>query len=328
MSSMRNLARQLNMTYPIIQAGMAGGITTPDLVAAVSEGGGLGTIGAGYLSPTQLKQAIEQVRAKTKKPFGVNLFVPHDYTVQPDSIRHMNEYLNRYRRELGMDAVSSLPTEYAPDFDEQFDVILAEHIPIFSFTFGLLAKEQIAKLHAIGTFVIGTATSVGEAMALEQLGVDAIVAQGSEAGGHRGGFEGQNSGFLVGTMALVPQIADNVSIPVIASGGIMDGRGLAAAMALGAAAVQMGTAFLTCPEAGTNPSYRQALLNHTEEDTRITTAYSGKPARGIETSFVKEMDQYVGSIPDYPVQNALTRDIRQAESLLSCKLATNDGETT
>jgi nitronate monooxygenase len=167
-------------------------------------------------------------------------------------------------------------------------------------------------IKARGMFVMGTATTVAEAVSLETAGVDAIVAQGSEAGGHRGTFAGPFEAGLVGTMALVPQVVDAVSLPVIASGGIMDGRGIAAALALGAQAVQMGTAFLTCHEAGIPDAYKEAILKAHEDETRLTRAFSGRPARGIVNRFMTEIDRTAESILPFPLQNALTRPLRSA----------------
>lgn len=302
---------ELGISYPIIQAGMAGGPTTPNLVSTVSEAGGLGTLGAGYMSPKQIKDTILQIRQMTQRPFAVNLLIPGEYALDKTQIARMNERLNVYRTALGLPPSPSVQS-YSAQFSEQVDVLLESHVDVFSFTFGVPPREILQQFHAQGTYVIGTATNVREAVYLQEQGVDAIVAQGSEAGGHRGSFLGGESVPLIGTMALVPQMVDAVSIPVIASGGMMDGRGLAAALALGAIAVQMGTAFLTCPESGAHHLHKEAILQHTEEDTNITTAYSGKPARGIQT---KLMDDFAGrneDIPPYPVQNALTRDIRQA----------------
>ncbi len=182
----------------------------------------------------------------------------------------------------------------------------------FSFTFGVLPPSAIAAIKGRGMVLLGTATTVEEALALEQAGVDAVVAQGSEAGGHRGTFAGDFDAGSVGTVALVPQIADAVEVPVIASGGIMDGRGIAAALALGASAVQMGTAFLTCDEAGIPEAYKAAILAAREHETRLTRAFSGRPARGIVNRFMTEVERSREAILPFPLQNALTRPLRAA----------------
>ena len=305
------LTRTLNIRYPIFQAPMAGGPTTPDLLAAVSNAGGLGNLGAGYLTPEQIRMAIQEIRKRTDRPFGVNLFVPEEPTESGEIINQMTDYLNFYREELGIPK-NPVIQKSSESFEEQVQVLLDEKVPVFSFTFGIPPKDVIQVMKQNGTVVIGTATTVEEAIQLEAAGVDAIVAQGSEAGGHRGTFLKPVSQSLIGTMALVPQVVDHVSVPVIASGGIMDGRGLVASLLLGASAVQMGTAFLACPESGAHAVYKQKILLENEDATDITCAYSGKAARGIRTEFMNDMDHYAGEIPGYPIQNAMTRDIRQA----------------
>jgi nitronate monooxygenase len=185
-----------------------------------------------------------------------------------------------------------VPEESNIKFQEQLDAVFETDASAFSFTFGSLPADAIAAIKNHGVSVFGTATTVSEAIALEKTGVDGIVAQGSDAGGHRGTFQGEFSAAMIGTMALVPQIVDAVNIPVIASGGIMDGRGIVAA--LGAAAVQMGTAFLTCHEAGVPAAYKEAILTAREDQTRVTRAFSGRPARGIVNRFMREIESENG----------------------------------
>ncbi len=306
-----DLTRILGIRYPIFLAPMAGGPTTPELAAAVSNAGGLGSLGAGYLSPEQLRGAIRAIRERTDRPFGVNLFVPEQAEESEETIAQMTRYLDRYRSELGIPPNPPIQ-QAAESFEEQVQVLLEERVPVFSFTFGIPPQEVIRSMKQRGIFVIGTATTVDEAVRAEEAGVDAIVAQGSEAGGHRGTFLKEASESMIGTMALVPQVVDQASIPVIAAGGIMDGRGLAASLALGAAAAQMGTAFLACPESGAHDAYKRKILSANEDSTEVTSAYSGKAARGIRTKFMSDMHRYRGTIPAYPIQNAMTRDIRQA----------------
>ncbi len=275
---------RLGVEHPIIQAPLAGGGDTPALVAAVAEAGAFGFIGAAYLTPAQIGEVSAAVRKRTARPFGINLF-----------------------------AAGGLP------FDEQLAAALESGASAFSFTFGILPARSIDAIKARGMLLFGTATTVEEAVALERAGVDAVVTQGSEAGGHRGTFagEGQEADFqagMVGTMALVPQVVDAVTVPVIASGGIMDGRGIAAALVLGASAVQMGTAFLTTDEAGIPDAYKQAILGAREHQTRLTRAFSGRPARGIVNRFMTEVEG-AGAAPailPFPLQNALTRPLRTA----------------
>ncbi|MFF2911456.1 NAD(P)H-dependent flavin oxidoreductase [Paenibacillus sp. NPDC057934] len=305
------LTRTLNIQYPLFQAPMAGGPTTPDLVAAVSNAGGLGNLGAGYLTPEQLRSTIQKIRELTDKPFGVNLFVPEQPEESKEAVVQMMDHLSRYHVRYGI-AQNPLTLESLELFEEQVQVLLEEKVPVFSFTFGIPPQDVIQAMQQNGTVVLGTATTVEEARHLDLAGVNAIVAQGYEAGGHRGTFLKKVSESLIGTMALVPQVVDHVSVPVIASGGIMDGRGLVASLALGAGAVQMGTAFLASSESGAHEAYKQKILSSNEDSTEITSAYSGKAARGIRTKFMSDMDQYSGTIPAYPIQNALTREIRQA----------------
>lgn len=304
------ITRILNITHPILQAPMAGGPTTPDLVAAVSNAGGLGNLGAGYLTPDQIRSTIREIRKRTERPFGVNLFVPEQPLTSEETIAEMNGYLNKFRMELGIASNPSIP-KFVETFEEQFQVLLDESVPVFSFTFGIPSLHLIQALKQRGTMVLGTATTVEEAKELEAAGVHAIVAQGSEAGGHRGTFLKSAADSLIGTMALVPQIVEHVSVPVVASGGIMDGRGLVASLVLGASAVQMGTVFLASPESGAHVAYKQKIMSSNEDSTEITYAYSGKAARGIRTNFMNQFHLYPGTIPDYPIQNVMTRDIRQ-----------------
>lgn len=311
MSISTGATEKLGIEHPIVQAPMAGGITTPELVASVSEAGGLGSIGAAYLSPGAMREAIRKTRHLTDRPFAVNLFVPQAFEEAPDRVERANELMRPYRDELGIERPGRIDG-YAPAFEEQVEVMLEERVPVFSFTFGAPEPELVGRLTENGTTVVGTATTVEEAIRLEADGAELIVAQGAEAGGHRGTFLGDFENAMVGTMALVPQAVDALTLPVIASGGIMDGRGLAAALSLGAEAVQMGTAFLVCEESGAHPEYKKAVLEATENGTVLTSAFSGRPARGIENRFVRGMREHEGELPPYPVHNAWTKDIRGA----------------
>lgn len=290
---------------------MAGGPTTPALVAAVSGAGAIGSIGAGYMTPEALTSAMAAVRETTNKPFAVNLFVPQDYVRDRKREADVNDALADIRQELDIDMPSGVGP-IAPDFQAQFEAVLTAAPAIVSTTFGALEPERVLRLQSAGCRVIGTATSTAEARHLEKTGVDAIVAQGFEAGGHRGTFLGKAEASLVGLMALLPQVVDTVSIPVIASGGIMDGRGIAAVHCLGAAGVQMGTAFLTTHESGAKPEHKAALAGATDTASTLTSVFSGKPARGLRNSFIDKLESLAIPLSDYPVQNAWTRDIRAA----------------
>jgi nitronate monooxygenase len=307
------LTERLGLRHPIIQAPLAGGGDTPELIAAVSEAGAFGFIGAAYLTPPQILEAARAVRARTERPFGVSLFAPFRAPEAPKDPRVALARLAPYYAELGL-APPEIPALKPDAFPEQFAAALESAASVFSFTFGLVPADAIAAIKKRGMFLMGTATNVEEAITLERAGVDAIVAQGSEAGGHRGTFGEPFEAGMIGTVALVPQVADAVTVPVVASGGIMDGRGIAAALALGASAVQMGTAFLTCDEAGIPPAYKDAILTAYENATRLTRAFSGRPARGIANRFMTEMEA-AGTgdhILPFPLQNTLTRPLRTA----------------
>jgi nitronate monooxygenase len=282
------------------------------LVAAVGDAGALGFIGAAYLMPSQITEAAHAVRARTARPFGVSLFAPLAPPAPPVDVEPARERVAPYYVELGLSAPPAVSAPVAENFDAQLAAALDSGATAFSFTFGILPADAIAAIKARGMSLLGTATTVDEAVALERAGVDAVVVQGSEAGGHRGTFATDVQAGMVGTIALVPQVVDAVRVPVIASGGIMDGRGIAAALVLGAAAVQMGTAFLTCDEAGTPEAYKQAILTGREDSTRLTRAFSGRPARGIVNRFMIEVERSADTILPFPLQNSLTRPLRTA----------------
>jgi len=308
----------LKIEHPIIQAPMAGGITTSKLVAEVSNAGGLGMIGAGYMTPAQIRDQIKEIKQLTKEPIGINLFVPNEFTFTESEVNSANQLLQPIRNQLHIhqDKRIDIPTyeSLVETFKEQVKLVIEERVPVCSFTFGIPPKEVIAELRTYGISLIGTATTVEEAIEVEKSGMNMVVAQGSEAGGHRGNFMTDSHDSLVGLMSLIPQIVDQVSIPVIAAGGIMDGRGLTASLCLGALGVQMGTAFLTCIESGANQKYKEAILRSSEDQIVLTRAFSGKWARGIKNKFIAEMEKHEGVLPEFPVQNTLTQPIRKASS--------------
>jgi nitronate monooxygenase len=316
MPSSAAFLQRVKIEHPILQAPLAGGGDTPELVAAVCNSGGIGFIGAAYLSPGQIREAARAVREKTAGPFGINLFAPTPAAPAEQSWEAAAQRLAPYYSELGLPPPTP-PQSPSYGFTDQLEAGLATGASLFSFTFGLLPQEALHAIKAKGMMLLGTATTVEEAIALEKSGVDAVVAQGSEAGGHRGTFSGDFAAGMIGTIALLPQVVDAVHLPVVASGGIMDGRGIAAALMLGAVAVQMGTAFLTCKESGISEAYKQAITSTREDQTRITRAFSGRPARGIVNRFMTEMEsseEAARKIPPFPVQNALTRPLRNAAS--------------
>lgn len=315
-----SLTERLHIRYPIIQAPMAGGLATPQLVAAVSNAGGLGSLGAGYMEPEEIRSTIREIRTLTDKPFAVNLLIPEPVTEDAEIIEYAYALLEPYYQELGLPTddssaanLTNLPNLHnAPNFKEQLAVAVEEKANALSFTFGAPNEKEIEALKEWGIPIIGTATHLLEAIVLEESGIDIVVAQGAEAGGHRGTFIGHYEQCLVGIMALIPVLVDHLSIPVVAAGGIMDGRGIVASLALGAAGVQMGTAFLACPENGTRPNYKAALQTGTEIATVLTRVFSGKFARGLHNRFIDELLENETDLPGYPIQNALTRNIRRA----------------
>lgn len=310
---MSDLLRRLKLDHPIILAPMAGEAAKPALAAAVSAAGGLGSLGGGYMAPGTLREAIRAIRAATDRAFNINLFMPLNWAAEPAKTAAYRAALAQAHAELGIDA-PEIPNRFEESFEEQFAVVLEEAPPVFSFTFGMPTPEQMAALRQRKILAIGTATTVAEAKALEERGVDAIVAQGMEAGGHRGSFLAPVERSLVGTMALVPQVVSAVHVPVIAAGGIGDGRGVAAALCLGAQAVAVGTSFLLAEEAGLNQAYRAALQGDGVYDTALTRAFSGRPARGIRNAFLDRLAGHEDSIPDYPVANAMSRTMRAASA--------------
>ncbi|WP_053376004.1 NAD(P)H-dependent flavin oxidoreductase [Paenibacillus sp. FJAT-27812] len=310
-----DLCQIFNIRYPIFLAGMAGGPGTAALAASVSNAGGLGTLGAAYMDPETLRNSIREIRELTSAPFGVNLFA----TRTPDDntrIEEAQRELNAMRDILGLPHTKGEALRTPDLFEQQFSVVLEENVPVISTAFGVLPKPMMEQSKAAGMQVVTMVTTVDEAIIAEQAGCDAIVAQGSEAGGHRGTFDisDRPMGANIGTMALVPQIVDRVRIPVIAAGGIMDGRGLVAALALGAQGVQMGTRFLTAKESGAHAAYQQKLLASTEESTVITHVFSGRPARGVTNEFIKRWDKSGLEPLPFPTQNTATRDIRNASA--------------
>jgi nitronate monooxygenase len=306
------LCDRLGIDAPIVQAPMAGGWTTPALVAAVSEAGGLGTLAGGRVPADELGRLIEETRRLTGKPFGINLLDPAPTAPGPEDPA-VPPILQSIRQRLGLPAnPQSGATDY-PSTDEALEIALAAKVPVVSFAMGS-PRPYVERAHAAGALVAGTATTVAEAEEVEACGADLVVAQGAEAGGHRSTFAEWRADELplVGTMALVPAIVDAVKLPVLAAGGIMDGRGLVAALALGAAGVQFGTRFLLASESGAPPSYRAQLLAADETSTVMTDVFSGRPARGIRNAFAR-LFHASGTRPlPYPRQGAAASDIYRA----------------
>ncbi len=302
-----NFLRELGVAHPIILAPMAGSGGTPELVAAVSNAGALGSWGGAYSTPQQILDAAGQIRAQTSKPFALNLFAGG---YEPNSAvdpAPMLALIASVHASLGL-APPALPPVPQNPFDDQLAAVIEARPVVFSFTFGIPSADALARLRKAGIRISGTATTVEEGKRLEAAGVDSIVAQGEEAGAHRGSFLKSFEQSMVPMRELTRGLVEVVSIPVIASGGIMDGREIAQALAEGAAAAQLGTAFLLCPECGAPVPYKQALIAAQGDPTVITRVYSGRPARGLRNKFI-DMAQDV-PILSFRQQNDLTRPMR------------------
>lgn len=310
---MNELLNRLGIEQPIILAPMAGGPGTPELAAAVCNAGGLGSLGAAYLTPERILADIRRIRELTDKPFNVNLFAGAYEIYSQTDAGPMLAILAEIHQELGLPA-PVLPKLPPDPFPAQLTAVLEAQPAVFSFTFGIPGRHSIAQLKSRGITILGTATTVEEARMLEAAGVHAVVAQGAEAGAHRGTFSGSFASAMVPTLDLVRGIRSAVRVPVIASGGLMDGRDIAAGLACGASAVALGTAFLACPESGASPAYKQAVLEAGKDSTVITRAFSGRPARGLANAFIARLKQNENAILPYPLQNALTRAMRKASA--------------
>jgi nitronate monooxygenase len=305
------LTARLGIDYPVIQ-GPLGGLSSQKLTAAVSNFGGLGSFGAHSLTPEAIKEVIGQIRSLTSKPFAMNLWV----SMEDEGARTSDE--NAFNRSLAplttnlaaLGAPRPTFKPYSPArFEDQARVLLDAKVPVFSFIFGIPPRGVLEECRAKSIVTIGTATTPEEAAALEETGVDAIVASGFEAGGHRGSFLRAAEDSLTGTLSLVPQIVDNVDVPVIAAGGIGDARGVVAALALGAEAVQMGTVFLACEESGASLLHRQALRGKKAGHTALTKGFTGRLARGIHNRLLQELNQDGTAILPYPLQRSLVRNL-------------------
>jgi nitronate monooxygenase len=307
--------RGLGIEHPIVQAPMSGGATTPELVAAACNAGVLGSFGAGYLTGDQIASDIRRIRSLTDKPFNVNLFAGGYAGETRVDAAPMLAVLAEAHEALGLPA-PTLPPWPPNTFNEKLEAVLEVQPAVFSFTFGIPDADAMARIKARGILTVGTATTAEEGRRLQESGVTAIAAQGAEAGGHRGTFAGAFETSMVPTMELVQGLLKVVSVPVIASGGLMDGRDIANFLARGADAAQLGSAFLTCPEAGTSESYKRAMLAARTDTTVITRAFSGRPARGLANAFTARFTGSEEIILPFPLQNALTRPMRNAAAKL------------
>ena len=311
MRHVQALLDRLAIDVPIIQAPMAGA-STPELVAAVANAGGLGSHGCAMLTPEQVSEDAARVLALTNRSFNLGFFCHEAPHVTPAQEQAWRDRLAPYYQELGLDPASP-PGPLRMPFDARMcEVVEAIRPRVVSFHFGMPPANLVDRVKAAGCLVMSSATTVAEARRLADLGCDAVVAQGFEAGGHRGMFLTNAVDSQVGTFALVPQMVDAIDLPVIAAGGITDARGVAAALVLGAAAVQVGTAYLFCPEAKISPLHRAALKNARDDETTLTNVFTGRPARGLINRLVREMGPMSDIAPQFPVTANSVQPLRTA----------------
>jgi nitronate monooxygenase len=302
---------RLGLRYPIVQGPFGGGFSSPRLAAAVSNAGGLGSYGALGMTPEQIADIIAEIRGLTAAPFAVNLWVspedPGARALSREAFEAALQPLRPFYAELGLEPPTFTPA--APvTFEQQIGTLLDARPPVFSFIFGIPPAEVFKACRDRGIATMGTVTTVDEAVAVAEAGADVVVASGFEAGGHRASFLRSSESSLMGTFTLVPQVADAVRVPVVAAGGIADGRGIAAALTLGAEGVQIGTAFLACEESNAPPGHKEALLHAHATPTILTRAYTGRLARGLTNRLGETL--HGGPYLPYPMQGNLLRPLR------------------
>lgn len=309
------LTRRLGLRLPVVQGPLGGGLSSVALVGAVADAGGLGSFGVHHLAPQALLDTAAQLRARTSAPFALNLWMPCAYrqqkNIEPEPFANTLALLAPFYDELGL-ALPEAPPAAWPDEREQMEALLEARPAVFSFVFGIPPADVLRRCRQLGILTLGAATTVAEARALEAAGVDMLVASGAEAGGHRVAFLEPPERGLIGLFALLPQVVDAVRIPVIGAGGIADGRGMAAALLLGAQGVQLGTAFLACEESAASAVQRASLFQPQAGDTVLTRVFSGRLARGIRNEFVERLQAVEHSLPGYPLLNSLTAELKRA----------------
>ena len=305
----------LGIRYPIIQGPFGGGLSTIQLTAVVSDAGGMGSFGAHHLSPAHIKETVAAIKGLTARPFAMNLWIPlpgeAELRLDPSEFAANVSRLKPYYDGLGLPEPEFRET-FNQRFEDQIEALLEARPPVLSFVFGIPSREILRALRQRDIKTIGAATTVDEACALEEAGVDLIVASGSDAGGHRPSFLESAEKSLTGTLALIPQVVDAVNTPIIAAGGIGDGRGVIAALVLGAEAAQLGTRFLATHESGASEAHKAELVSEAARSTTLTRAFSGRMARGIRNRFVEDMSSHEAELPAYPIQNWFTQSIRRA----------------
>ncbi|MBH0094867.1 nitronate monooxygenase [Psychrobacter sp. NZS113] len=302
----------LNLSYPIVQAPMAGA-TTPELAATVSNFGGLGSLGSGMTAPDTLTSQIDTIKSLTDRPFMINLMVLSEQDCMTFDTA-IPAWLSQYYQDNNIEF--ALPERPAQSFEDQLQVLFDNPVPVASFTFGIISAEQVQRLQSLGTRVIGTANHPLEAKAWADIGADAVCVQGVEAGGHRGGWLPQSESDPLGLLTLMSQTRACTDIPLIAAGGIMNSQAIKAIQAAGAELAQIGTAFLTTDKCGINDIYKQALLDASQDkrssETRLTRLFSGKLARGLLNDYLRDFAQFESAdkLPPYPHLNAMTKFMR------------------
>jgi nitronate monooxygenase len=307
--------RRLGIAHPIVQGPFGGGLSTVTLAATVSNLGGLGSYGAHVLPPDKIGETTRSIRDQTSLPFAMNLWVsdhdPGGNDLAPAELERVTRLFAPYFAELGIERPDP-PRRFHPSFDEQVDALLEARPPVFSFVFGIPNAKILAACKDRHIVTVGAATSIAEARALDEAGVDVVVATGAEAGGHRPSFLARAEDSLFGTMALTPLVVDRVRVPVIAAGGIADRRGIEAALALGAGAAQIGTAFLACAESGTTDAHRALLFGAASERTVLTRAFTGRLARGLVNRWTDELGPRLGELAPFPAQSWFVSQLRAA----------------
>lgn len=307
--------RRLGIEHPIIQGPFGGGLSTAALAAAVANLGGLGSFGAHMLPPERIAGIADDIRALTAQPFALNLWVSDhdsggDVLGQAEFERYWPIFAP-YFRELGVDKPER-PERGHPRFEDQVEALLEANPPAFSFVFGIPSAAVLAECRRRDIVTLGAATSIAEALALDETGVDLIVATGAEAGGHRPSFLASAEQSLMGTLTLVQLVSGRVKAPVIAAGGIADGRGIRAALTLGAQVAQIGTAFLACEESGTTEAHRDVLFSDRAQQTTLTRAFTGRLARGVRNRWTEEMAPRIAELPPFPITSWFVSQLRPA----------------
>lgn len=309
------VSKRLHLDAPIFQGPFGSGLSAVDLVVAVSESGGLGSFGVHHLDGAGIRDIAAQIRARTQRTFALNLWIPlrdsDDPQLTDAQWRAALELLSPWYHELGV-PLPDRPARFGPRYEEQIETVLELRPPVFSFVFGVPSANVLERCRSAGIATVGAATTPTEAKLLADAGVDMVVATGFEAGGHRVSFLTEPEDCLTGTLSLVPQVVDTVKVPVIAAGGMADGRGVAAALKLGASAAQLGTVFLACDESNATPLHRRMLFSAAARRTSLTRAFTGRLARSVHNDFIEALRGREAELPPYPVQAWLTAQFKSA----------------